>query len=65
VIALPRNNGKARRNRRYYDAVGRQKALVDRCYADPRRTYMPADVDEFLRPGDNADNIASTGEVFE
>jgi len=46
---------KRRRDQRYEAAVRRQIALVNRFYLDDRRTYLPADVEEFLRPGDTVD----------
>lgn len=48
---MPRNASRARRDRRYIDAVTRQAEAIERDKATGRRGWY-ADVDEFLRPGD-------------
>lgn len=45
---------KRRRDQRYHAAVRRQIAMVDLFHAD-RRNPSPADVEEFLRPGDTVE----------
>lgn len=52
-----RASSRRRRDERYYRAIRRQVAFIERHQANKFAAYLPAPVDEFLRPGDRIESF--------